>query len=65
MPLEPFDLICPEIGSREFRVCTVPREGLGMPPGDYILRFNHIIQDRNLVAAFRRHYASAKATVDP
>ena len=31
----------------------------------FLTIFNHIIMDRMLVAAFRRHYALAKAVVDP
>jgi hypothetical protein len=27
--------------------------------------FNEIIQDRTLVAAFRRHYAQVKASLEP
>ncbi len=38
MPLQPFDQICPEIGSKEMRLCTVPTTKLGVPAGEYFLR---------------------------
>jgi hypothetical protein len=38
MPLQPFDLICPETAAKELRICTVPTSEAGVPAGDYFLR---------------------------
>ncbi len=38
MPLEPFDLICPDVARAEQLSCIVSTPTFGVPPGRYVLR---------------------------